>query len=162
MSQSYIKYHIAPCSRWRNQVETFSALLALCAGNSPVTGEFPSQRPLTRNCDIFCDLCLNKRLSKQSWGWWFELRRHRAHYYAIVMLIPSNYSTQRRFIFRWTITYKIDWKLELTFRSFIKVHLKVSAKIRPFCLDLIFLNVFCIVQNFAPQINTTPSEKREK
>ena len=30
---------------WRHQMETFSALLALCAGNSPVTGEFPSQRP---------------------------------------------------------------------------------------------------------------------
>ena len=28
---------------WRHQMETFSALLALCAGNSPVTGEFPSQ-----------------------------------------------------------------------------------------------------------------------
>ena len=42
------------------------------AGNSLVTGEFPSQRPVTRSFDIFCDLCLNKRLSKQSWGWWFE------------------------------------------------------------------------------------------
>ena len=48
------------------------ALLALCAGNSPVTGEFPSQRPVTRNFDVFFDLRLNKRLSKQSWGWWFE------------------------------------------------------------------------------------------
>ena len=51
---------------------TFSALLALCAGNSPVTGEFPSQRPVTRSFDVFLDLRLNKRLSKQSWGWWFE------------------------------------------------------------------------------------------
>ena len=34
---------------WRHQMETFSALLALCAGNSPVTGEFPSQRPVTRS-----------------------------------------------------------------------------------------------------------------
>ena len=53
-------------------METFSALLALCAGNSPVYGEFPSQRPVTRSFDVFFDLCLNKRLSKQSWGWWFE------------------------------------------------------------------------------------------
>ena len=53
-------------------METFSALLALCAGNSPVTGEFPAQRPVTRCFDIFFDLRLNKRLSKQSWGWWFE------------------------------------------------------------------------------------------
>ena len=35
-------------------------------------GEFPAQRPVTRSFDVFFDLCLNKRLSKQSWGWWFE------------------------------------------------------------------------------------------
>ena len=49
-----------------------TALLALCARNSPVTGEFPSQRPFARNFDVFFDLCLNKRFSKQLWGWWFE------------------------------------------------------------------------------------------
>ena len=53
-------------------METFSALLAICAGNSPVPGEFPTQRPVTRSFDVFFDLRLNKRLSKQSWGWWFE------------------------------------------------------------------------------------------
>ena len=53
-------------------MKTFSALLALCVGNSPVTGEFPSQRPVTQSFDVFFDLRLNKRLSKQSWGWWFE------------------------------------------------------------------------------------------
>ena len=57
---------------WRHQIETFSALLTICAGNSPVTGEFPAQRPVTRSFDIFFDLRLHKRLSKQSWGWWFE------------------------------------------------------------------------------------------
>ena len=40
--------------------------------NSPVNGEFPSQRPLTRSFDVFFDLRLDKGLSKQSWGWWFE------------------------------------------------------------------------------------------
>ena len=53
-------------------METFSALLAICAGKSPGTGEFPTPRPVTRGCDVFFDLCLNKRLSKQSWGWWLE------------------------------------------------------------------------------------------
>ena len=48
-----------------------SVLLALCAGNSPVTGEFPAQRPVTRSFDVFFDLRLNRQLSKQSWGWWF-------------------------------------------------------------------------------------------
>ena len=57
---------------WRHQMETFPALLVICAGNSLVPGEFPTQRPVTRSFDIFFDLCLNKRLSKQSWGWWFE------------------------------------------------------------------------------------------
>ena len=51
-------------------METFSALLSLWAGNSPVTGEFPSQRPVTRGFDVFFHLCLNKRLSKQSWDCW--------------------------------------------------------------------------------------------
>ena len=59
-------------SWWRHQTETFSALLALCAGNSPVTGDFPTQRPVTPSFDVFFGLRLKKRLSKQSWGWWFE------------------------------------------------------------------------------------------
>ena len=59
-------------SWWRHQMETFSALLAICAGNSPVHGEFPAQRPVTRSFDVFLDLRLNKRFSKQSWSWWFE------------------------------------------------------------------------------------------
>ena len=45
-------------------MDTFSAL--------PITGEFPAQRPVTRSFDIFFDLRLNKRLSKQWWGRWFE------------------------------------------------------------------------------------------
>ena len=53
-------------------METFSALLALCAGNSPVTGEFPSQRPVTWSFDVFFDLRLNKWLSKQLRRRWFE------------------------------------------------------------------------------------------
>ena len=35
-------------------------------------GEFPPQRPVTQSLDVFFDLRLNKRLSKQPWGWWFE------------------------------------------------------------------------------------------
>ena len=53
-------------------METFSALLALCAGNSPVPGDFPSQSPVLWGFDVFFNLRPNKRLSKQSWGWWFE------------------------------------------------------------------------------------------
>ena len=63
---------ITSCSWWRHQMETFSALLIICAENSPGAGEFPTQRPVTRSFDVFFDLRLNKRLSKQPWGWWFE------------------------------------------------------------------------------------------
>ena len=57
---------------WRHQMETFSALLTICAGNSPVPGEFPAQRPVTRSFDVSFDLRPNKGLSKHWWGWWFE------------------------------------------------------------------------------------------
>ena len=62
-----------------------SALLALCAGNSPVTGEFPSQRPVRRRFDIVFDLRPNKdwKINNREAG---DLRRHRAHYGVIVIL----------------------------------------------------------------------------
>ena len=53
-------------SWWRHQMETFSALLALYAENSPVSGKFSSQRPVTRCFDLH----LNKRLNKQTRCWW--------------------------------------------------------------------------------------------
>ena len=53
---------------WLHQMETFSVLLALCEGNPPVSGGFPSQRPVTRT--------LNKRLRKQSRRRWFETPSH--------------------------------------------------------------------------------------
>ena len=57
---------------WHHQMVAFSALLALCVGNSPVTGEFPSQRPVTQSFDVFFDLRLNKGFSKQWRRWRFE------------------------------------------------------------------------------------------
>ena len=68
-------------------METFSALLPICAGNSPVTGEFSAQRPVTRSFDVSFDLRLNKRLSNllnnRDAG---DLRRHQAHYDVTVSL----------------------------------------------------------------------------
>ena len=61
-------------------MEKFSALLALCVGNSPVTGEFPSQRPVAKSFDVFFDLRLNTRSSEDG-----DLRRPRPHYDVIVM-----------------------------------------------------------------------------
>ena len=53
-------------------MKTFSALLVLCEENSPVTGEFYSQKPVTRSLEVFFDLRLNKRLSKHSRRRWIE------------------------------------------------------------------------------------------
>ena len=82
-------------SWWRHQMETFSALLAICAGNSPVPGEFLAQRPVTRSFDVYFDPSPNKRLGKQLWGWWFEtqsrpLWRHRNVTLLTIMIMEWN------------------------------------------------------------------------
>ena len=61
-----------PMPWWRHQMETVSALLALCEGNPPVIGGFPSQRDSNAGFDVFFNVCLNKRLNKQTKRWWFE------------------------------------------------------------------------------------------
>ena len=60
-------------SWWRHQMETFSVLLAFCAGNSPVNYEFPTQRPVTQRFDVLFDLRLHQQLSKQWRRQWFEM-----------------------------------------------------------------------------------------
>ena len=95
---------------WRHQVETFSALLAICAGNSPVPGEFPTQRPATRSFDVFFDLRLNKRLSKQSRGWWFETLSHPLWRHCnATWQAPSHGLYQYWFCFYWIHTNKWWW-----------------------------------------------------
>ena len=67
---------------WRHQMETFSALLALCADNSPVTDEFPSQRSVTRSFDFFFIYAwTNSWVDNRDAG---DLRCHRTHYDATV------------------------------------------------------------------------------
>ena len=99
-------------SRWR-QMETFSVLLAFCAGNSPVISDFPSQRPVTRSFDVFFDLRLKKWLSKQS------RRHHRAHYYVTVMLWNFSHSSVMIIIIRVDVPFGHLWRdidiSELTF-----------------------------------------------
>ena len=96
---------------WRHQMEAFSALLAICAGNSPVTGEFPAQRQVTRSFDVFFHLHLNERLSKQSWGWWFEtpsrpLWRHSNATTNKCALRMTSWRTVRACTYLWVITRK--------------------------------------------------------
>ena len=68
------------------------ALLVICVGNSPVPGEFPAQMPVTRSFDVFFDLRLNNRLSKQSRGWWFETLSRPLWRHCNVFRYPSKYS----------------------------------------------------------------------
>ena len=91
---------------WLHQMETLSVLLAICTRNSPVTGEFPTQRPVTRSFDGFFDLRLNKRLSKQSWG-------YRAHYDVTVMSKYYGYINHIKPAARYDITKPKQWPLKL-------------------------------------------------
>ena len=67
---------------WRHQMETFSSLLAICAGNSPVPGEFHTQRPVTRGFVVSLICRINGWVNNSEAG---DLRRHRAHYDVTVM-----------------------------------------------------------------------------
>ena len=65
-------------------METFSVLLAICAGNSPATDEFPAQWPGTRSFDVFFDLRLNKLVCWVNNREAGDLRRYCTHYDVIV------------------------------------------------------------------------------
>ena len=106
-------------------METFSALLAICAGNSPVPGEFPAQRPVTRSFPqspvnsphkgqwrgalIFSLICvwINGWVNNREAG---DLRRHRAHYDVVVMLTSNRHlgCLCRHFGWRPFVTYISD------------------------------------------------------
>ena len=84
-------------SWWCHQMETFSALLTICAGNSVVTGEFPAQRPVTRTFDVFFDLHMkNGWVNTSEAG---DLRRNLAHYEVTVMV------WQKRSRLVWLLSY---------------------------------------------------------
>ena len=76
--------YYCPLSWRHHQMETFSTLLALCAGTSSVTCEFHTQRPVMLSFDVFLDL----RLNKHSWGWWFETSSGSLWHHCYVMEIP--------------------------------------------------------------------------
>ena len=101
----YISLWCVYATWWRHQMETLSALLALCAGNSPVTGEFSPQRPVTRSFDAFFDLGLNKRLTNNRFAG--DLRRHRAHYDVTVISGTRKDSNHLSMDLRWCVGQQI-------------------------------------------------------
>ena len=106
---------------WRHQMETFSALLALCERKLPVTGEFPSQRPVTRSFDVFFDLCLNKRLNKRSRRWWFETQSRPLWCHC------NWYSWHRDNSFIFSVYTSVDWGIFDTGSGLLPVHSRCTG-----------------------------------
>ena len=73
-------------------METFSELMALCSRKSPVTGGFNLKRPVTWSFNVFCDLRLNKPLSKENAS---DLKRHRANLDVIVLCLIRSLTAKK-------------------------------------------------------------------
>ena len=103
-----------------------SQLLTLCARNSLVTNEFPSQRSVARSFDVFFDLRLNKRLSKQSTRRWFETpwRSLWRHCNVILMLIIHVFIYWRLSAIVCLNSLQINNNLEnlVSFYTFSRIH----------------------------------------
>ena len=84
---------------WRHQMETYSALLALCAGNSSVTGDSP-HKGQWRRALMFSLICgwKNGWVNNRNAG---NLRRHRDHCDVIVMGKTVHYHKLYVFAFSW-------------------------------------------------------------
>ena len=114
-------------------METFSALLAFCAGNSPVTGEFPTQRPVTRSFDVFFDLRLNTRLGKQCWGWWFETPSRPSWRHSNVHFRSNNWFPMIWHRNKWDfITHFLITVDCISFENILTISLSNSVDIAPF------------------------------
>ena len=97
---------------WRHQLETFSALLAICAGNSPITGESHAQRPVTRSFDVFSliRVWINGLLNNREAG---DLRRYGSHYDNTVMQCESTLHVS------WTAKWLKPFQIEFESMYFI-------------------------------------------
>ena len=132
MNQSHTRYYVTGLHdcvwiythdnviKWRY----FPRYWPFVRGNSPAPGEFPSQRPVTRSFDVFFDLRLNKRLSKQSWGWWFEtpsrsLWRHRN---VKLSFFPVNCAANGLFV-----SNSIMKRLQLRFQMYLHIYVQIGT-----------------------------------
>ena len=129
-------------------METFSALLALCAGYSPVTGEFPTQRPVTRSFDVFFDLRMNKRLSKHSLCWWFETPP------CSLWHDCNAFEDNKR-----VILFLVVCVLELCWRVWSLAHVAYLSKLQDIYIYIyIYISLFLIVFVQTMRYNTFPYE----
>ena len=118
-------------SWWRHQVETFSALLALCAGNSPVTGDFP-HKGQWRGALIFSLVCawINVWVNNRDAG---DLRRHHAHYDVTVML--SNHLNDNMQIFSQTLVFFVPLWLSDCSVNTAKIYMNTYGKQCGMCCE---------------------------
>ena len=82
-------------------METFSALLSLCEGNPPATSGFPSQRPVTRNFDVFFDLHLNKMFNKHPRRRWYETSSRSLSRHCVMLTEISELARRPRKVKYW-------------------------------------------------------------
>ena len=106
---SKVMYNIN--ASWNGNI--FRVISLLC-GKSPVTGEFPAQRPVTRSFDVFFYLRPNKRLSTQSWGWWFDtpsrsLWRH-FNEFRIQLFADCRASSPQQYHLKPSLWYSLKWR----------------------------------------------------
>ena len=102
-----VKRRTKSISRWRHQMETFSALLAICAGNSPVPGEFPDKGQW-RGALMFSLICvwINGWVNSREAG---DLRRYHAHYDVIVMSQKWDYELMKPFVWYRSVSGRGFW-----------------------------------------------------
>ena len=73
LAETIIEFHLFRRVMMTSSNGKIFRVTGLLCGEFTFTGEFPSQRTVMQSFNVFFDLRLNKRLSKQSWGWWFEM-----------------------------------------------------------------------------------------
>ena len=98
--------------------ENILALLALCAVNSPVTGEFPSQRQVTRSFDIYLiSAYINGWLNYRETG---DFSRHCAHFsvtvmrrtaHSVINYLYNGWAPNRREVIVWANVGLIYWRI---------------------------------------------------
>ena len=129
----------------------------LCAGNSPVTGEFPAQRPVTQSFDVFFDLCLNKWLSKQLWCWWFKMPSHslwcNCNVYVDVLVPKSARTSADTAMITLLNIFKLslasDWVLDIS-RIFHLPNCPNSTAFKAVCIEFIIQRKLCSQNNLLP------------
>ena len=170
LTSHFMEEHSSPTSIFPVFMMTSSngnmfRVTGFCSGNSPVTagspvtGEFLSHRPVTRSFDVFFDLRLNKRLSKQDAG---DLRRHRAHYDVTVMWcrIVIQWSVQPWDLSAFNASLMSNFQLVKRVKLGGSVHygrngIKFGTLLYPDC-HFLKLTIFCTQRQFKFVVSDHP------